>query len=151
MAHFTHGTDEVVGPRLQVIVTPSEPRRRALEEAGEEIPDPAWVQALVDTGASCTCVDPAILKRLNLNPTGSVPVHTPSTAGKAEEFDQYDVGLAIPGSDTKHAPLHLDPISVVASEKLSQQGGHAVLIGRDILSDCIVVYNGPAGFFTLAF
>jgi hypothetical protein len=38
---------------------------------------------------------------------------------------------------------------VIAAE-LSTQGIHA-LIGRDVLQDCILIYNGASGDFTLAF
>jgi predicted aspartyl protease len=41
-------------------------------------PSPIQVRALIDTGASHTCVDPSVLRPLNLTPTGSTHVSSPS-------------------------------------------------------------------------
>lgn len=150
MSHFTNQTSQAGGPRLHAAVAVSDPRRKALEEAGKAVPNSVPVQALVDTGASCTCVDPSVLEKLGLQPTGSVQVHTPSSGSNPDQHDQFDIGLLIPGSDRSHLPLHLDAVSVVAAELLANQG-FEVLIGRDILSDCILIYNGPVGVFTMAF
>lgn len=128
----------------------SQQRREALTEAGEPIPTAVRVRALVDTGASCTCVDPSIIQQLDLTPTGSVPVHTPSSGDSPPTKNQYDVSLGIPGATEDHLPLVLQTIPVVEADLLASQG-FAVLIGRDILKDCILVYNGQMGFFTLAF
>jgi len=73
---------------------------------------------------------------------------TPSTGSISHQTDQYDVGLAIPAPE-RAAPLLFPTVPVIACELLRSQGFHA-LIGRDILSQCVFVYNG-AGFFTLAF
>lgn len=150
MAHFTHRIAEPAGPLLQAAVVVSAPRRKALQESDQDVPQAVPVQSVVDTGASATCVDPTVLEKLKLNPTGSVDVHTPSTAGTPETFDQFDVGLVIPGSEASHVPLRLETISVLAADRLASQG-YEVLIGRDILADCILVYNGPTESFTLAF
>jgi hypothetical protein len=40
-------------------------------------------------------------------------------------------------------------VPVIAAD-LAIQGIHA-LIGRDVLQDCILIYNGTVGEFTLAF
>ena len=48
-----------------------------LKKASQPLPPMVQVRALIDTGASHTCVDPTILHPLNLTPTGSTPVHTP--------------------------------------------------------------------------
>ena len=105
------------------------------------------IRALVDTGASCTCVDPSVLANLNLTPTGSVSVNTPSTGATPHLANQYDIALIIPPN--KGVPLIFQTIPVVASD-LSAQGLQA-LIGRDILKGCLFTYNGDADVFTLAY
>lgn len=130
---------------LSAVVGVSEAREGALKRTGQPIPPLVPIRALIDTGASCTCLDPSVVTALNLTPTGSVSVNTPSTGTTPHTADQYDVGLAIPIG----TPLILRTIPVVASELLPQ-GFHA-LIGRDILEQCLFVYNGKDGFFTLAF
>ncbi|MGH7559110.1 MAG: aspartyl protease family protein [Gemmatimonadota bacterium] len=138
------------GPILTAYVGVSQQRAEALQAAGEAIPNAVRVQALVDTGASCTCVDYSILSALDLSPTGSVPVHSPTTGATPETKDQYDASLLIPGAHATHVPLILQTIPVVAAELVAVQG-FEVLIGRDILQDCVLVYNGTNGWFTLAF
>jgi len=133
------------GPILSAAVGVSEARAAALTAADQPIPPLVPIRALVDTGASCTCVDPSVLAALSLTPTGSVSVNTPSTGATPHSADQYDVGLAIPNG----TPLVLQTIPVVAAELLPQ-GFHA-LIGRDILDQCLLVYNGKIRLFTLAF
>lgn len=73
---------------------------------------------------------------------------TPSTGAQPHITDQYDASLQI-YSAMNEPPLEIPVIAVVASE-LRVQGIDA-LIGRDVLSRCLLWYNGGLGFFTLAF
>ena len=115
---------------------------------GQPVPTAQTVPALVDTGASLTCVDPEVLTALELSPTGSIPVHTPSSGDDPEQMDVFDVSLQI-WCGAGDPPLERRIIPVVGS-KLKVQGIQA-LIGRDVLSDCLLVYNGTTSMFTLAF
>jgi len=129
-------------------IGPSEERRKALTAAGQPLPPPVSIRALVDTGASNTCVDPTVLTDLGLSPTGRTTVLT--AGGAPEDRDQYDVWLAIPGSDRTAPPLLIPTIAVIATPLLDLQGFHA-LIGRDILERCLLHYNGSLKTFTLAY
>jgi hypothetical protein len=93
-------------------------------------------------------MDPSVLAGLNLTPTGSVTMNTPSTGAMVHLADQFDVALVIP--PPSGAPLIFPTIPVVSSELLAAQGFHA-LIGRDILDRCLFAYNGDSRLFTLAF
>ena len=118
----------------------------ALTKAGE--PHPALVKArvLVDTGASCTVLDPLVISRLGIPSRGAVPIHTPSTSSQPKMFDQYDVGIMIPIG----VPLKIfDNVPIVEADLSAQQ--IQGLLGRDILSLCILIYNGQYGHYTLAF
>lgn len=148
MPHFTLQITPA-GPILGAFVAVSASRRQALADAGQPIPPLQQIRALIDTGASCTCIDPSILSALSLTPTGSVAMHTPSTAGTPVNCDQYDVGMLIPAAAPNHNPFFLPTLAVTASE-LSVLGIQA-LIGRDILADCFFTYNGSMGLYTLAF
>jgi predicted aspartyl protease len=131
---FTQGT-----PMIDVVITASAPRLQALTTAGQPLPSPISIRALLDTGASHTCVDPSVLNTLGLQATGSVPMLTPSTGATPMNADTYDVAIVIPNGAQQG--LMLANMQVSASELLKAQGFHA-LIGRDILSKCILVYNG---------
>jgi hypothetical protein len=149
VAQFTLQIDPANGPVLTVVIGVSVARGDALMTAGRPVPAGISARALIDTGASCTCVDPSILVKLALTPTGTVSVHTPSTGPAAHLAEQYDVSLLVPGAGAHHVPLALPAIPVMAAE-LSVQGIDA-LIGRDVLRDCIFIYNGSVGLFTIAF
>jgi hypothetical protein len=138
------------GPLMVAYVGVSEARRTALMSVGQAVPPPIQIRALVDTGAGGTCVDPSVLQTLGLTPTGSAQVNTPSTGATPHNADQYDVSIAIPGALQTHSPLIIANIPVLCAELLAPQGFHA-LVGRDILSLCLLCYNGLAGSFTLAY
>ena len=61
---------------------------------------------------------------------------------------QYDVGMLIPGTTTADVKI-FDPIAIVETELRSQ--GIDGLLGRDVLSEFLVVYDGKRNVITLAF
>jgi hypothetical protein len=133
---------------VDAVVTVSAARRTALIAANQQVPNPVPIRGLLDTGASGTAVDPSVLTTLGLTPTGSTLVNTPTTGATPQPVDLYDVGFVIPGP-AGGSHLFSQTLPVMASELLAAQGFHA-LIGRDILSQCVFVYNG-SGFFTLSY
>ena len=131
------------GPALTVeIAVPSD------LDSAEQGRDPSRLRrhvglALVDTGASVTSVDEAPLQALGLQPTTVRDVATPSSVRVAQPV--YACVLSFPGT-----PLPAIPFTEVVASNLAGFGV-AVLIGRDFLADCQLIYNGLEGFWTLAF
>jgi Aspartyl protease len=117
-----------------------------MANAGLTVPEPIIVDLLVDTGASCTVLDQTAIYPLGLVPTGETRVHTPTTGSGSESRFQYDVSLVL---------FHLDnsrlfqSLPVIATD-LSRQGIGG-LLGRDVLEKCLLVYDGSAQAFSLAF
>jgi len=58
---------EPQGAVINVGFAVSAPRQGAMRKAGVTVPSAVLVRALIDTGASCTCVDPAVIKELSIN------------------------------------------------------------------------------------
>lgn len=135
------------GPMADAYVGVSQPRAQALQQAGQAVPGPQQVRVLIDTGASGCCVDPVVLTALGLTPTGQIPVNSATSGATPVMCDQYDVGLIIPPPT---GPFVAPTIPVTAHQLLLAQGFHA-LIGRDVLSRCVLVYNGAISLFTLAY
>jgi len=134
-------------PVIDLLVGVSGPRAEALKKANQAIPNPIPVRALIDTGASCTSIDPTVLKSLGVPSTGTIPCHTPSTkSGQPHMANQFDVSLVLIHPLLTRA-FHALP--VIESE-LCHQGIHAIL-GRDILSFCLLTYDGQSQSFSLAF
>jgi hypothetical protein len=136
------------GPLLIAQVNVSLPRRQALIAVGRDLPSAVSGTFLVDTGASCTCVDPALVASLGLQPTGQVNISTPSTAGRHHVCEQYDVSIFIPSS-TPTAGRLIPAIPILATHLQSQ--GIDGLLGRDVLNEGIFIYNASAGMFTIAY
>ncbi|MGB7209051.1 MAG: retropepsin-like aspartic protease [Pyrinomonadaceae bacterium] len=134
-----------LGPVMDVAVAVSSLRADALTLAKQAIPDAIVIRALVDTGASCSCVDPDVLTSLGLTPTGSASIHTPSTGGIAAHYDQYDVDLML---THPKLVLNVQNVPVVATE-LGMQGIQG-LIGRDVLENCLLIYDGQSKEFTIS-
>lgn len=96
---------------------------------------------LVDTGASMTCVDRALLVALGAPVIGDTMVQTPS----GSELQQlFACGIAFPGSNVPS----INKLTVCGSN-LSKQGIIG-LLGRDVLSRALLIYNGIGGFWTLS-
>lgn len=150
MPHFTLQITQQ-GALLTAFIGVSQGREAALQQAGQPVPKAVQVRALVDTGASITAVDPSVLKdQLSLAATGSTTVNTPSTGSQPMVADQYDVSLIVPAATVHQAPLYVNTLPVICAEILASQGFHA-LIGRDVLAQCVLSYNGSMGWFTLAY
>lgn len=134
------------GPIVELVVGASASRTKALQTAGKPVPAQIKIRALVDTGASCTCLDLSCIQKLGLTPTGIAQVHTPTTDEQPESKKQYDVSLLVvlPGLSRRFAE------QPVIEANLTFQGIQA-LIGRDMLKSCLLVYDGQEETFALAF
>ena len=132
-----------------MLVGVSAPRAEAMNASGIPVPQFVTGTFLVDTGASCTCVDPAFVASLGLIATGNVPMQTPSTAGVPVHCNQFDVTVYIPDSGQGGGGFYVGALPVVEASFAGQ--GIEGLIGRDLIDRCTLIYNGSAGMFTLAY
>lgn len=111
------------------------------ERTGQAIPPQVPCQALIDTGASYTCIDLGIATRLNLIQTGMVQG---GTAAGINPHPIYAAALRFKGLGLQEE----DPIQLLGVQIAGQ--GIQALIGRDLLSRMLLIYDGPKGRFTLA-
>jgi len=97
--------------------------------------------AMIDTGASGTVISQGIVNILGINPVGTTLVNTPSSTDV--NCNQFDVQIIFPNNV-------IIPSIVIIEAPL--QGQHIqCLIGRDILKDGVLIYNGCDNSFTLSF
>jgi Aspartyl protease len=146
MPHLTLPVDSIRGPMISLFMGVSVPRGQALKNAGQPVPVPIVVDFLVDTGASCTVIDQATLAPLGLVATGSTHVVTPTTGGKPELRDQFDVVLMLYHADNSRV---FQSLPVISTDLSAQKIGG--LLGRDVLEKCLLVYDGSKQSFCLAF
>jgi hypothetical protein len=133
------------GVLVALYVGVSAPRAHALRVAGQAIPSPMLVQGLIDTGASGVCIDSTIIQQLSIPARGSGTMLTPSAGYVPQPTPIYDISLKIP-----HAGTSLNYETIPATESLLVNQGFHVLIGRDILSGWLIVYDGLLGTCTVA-
>ena len=103
---------------------------------------------MLDTGASCSCLDPVVANYLGLMGRGIADIVTPSTGQNPHTATEHDMAIVIPPALPEDMPLIMECLPVIESELLATQGVHS-LIGRDVLQKCIFHYNG-SGYFSLA-
>ena len=105
--------------------------------------------ALVDTGATSTCISPKIVKDSHLMPEGKKQVHTPT---EKTSMNVYHVGFHIPivtrqdGQSLK-TDIHSNPNLEVT--ELMQPSNYDVLLGMDVLATCSLFIAGDT--FTLGY
>ncbi len=136
------------GPIIRVGFLVSGPRQSALKRANLAIPNPVVVPCLVDTGASCTCVDPGVIQQLQLVSSGTISIHTPSTGATPHVCNQFDVGIGIV---MDNGQIHLSGLVLPVIESNLKGQGIQALLGRDLLEQGILIYDGRQGRLTLAF
>jgi hypothetical protein len=114
-----------IGPRTEIIITQVRP------VAGSQ---PIRGQAMIDTGADRTVVDLQTAYDSKFRNGDLVQAESIKWKGQAPEFD---VELELPEFKIKRTMKILGfPVS---------SGGIVALIGRDILADCLLVYDGKQG------
>jgi predicted aspartyl protease len=129
------------GPVIPVVILPNPAFSKALQDAGRPIPAPIQGIALIDTGATTTCVDGDVATEMGLAANGVAKMASASQT--SSECLTYPVRLTFPIWN-----VHLDCAKAMGVHIKNQ--GIVVLVGRDLLSKCVMVYNGADGTVTLA-
>ncbi len=129
------------GPCVQVTLNVPSSIAEQLLQQGKPIPEPISGIGLIDTGASSTCVDADVATRLQLP---VIDVATMSSASHAaSQQNVYPVAIELVGT-----PIAINAPRVIGAALAAQ--GLMVLIGRDVLKDCTLFYNGLTGALTLS-
>ena len=108
--------------------------------------------ALVDTGASTTCIARSVADALALQPIGKIDMHT---AGGSVAVNMYDIHVALLiGSEKKPDGSVTDRFAALSNVRtLEFDAGEApyqALIGRDILRTGLLTQS-PDGHYSFAF
>jgi hypothetical protein len=130
------------GPRMPCEVRLHAKLAEAMVNAGQDVPPGVHGEILIDSGASMTCVEVETLQAFGLTPVAECEVFTPS--GVAMQ-GIYACGMAFPGTGLPSLP----EIFVLGSNLKRQK--IVALLGRDVLSQGVFVYNGSAGHWSLSF
>lgn len=129
------------GPCIQVTVSVAQAIAEQLVQQGKVVPEPISGMALIDTGASSTCIDQGAAEKLGVPVINVVKM---ASASHAEtDANVYPIAIEIigPGININATAMG----AALAAQDL------LVLIGRDVLQHGMLVYNGVAGSITLSF
>ncbi|MFH1539004.1 MAG: retroviral-like aspartic protease family protein [bacterium] len=122
------------GPFLRVTITHPRLIQEQYKKDGKPCPE-MTVQALIDTGASCSIITPDVAKKLNLHHTG---FQTIASVQGSQRFPVYSGLMVFHWKAAKAVPLVACPLKV-----------YECLIGRDILQHWHLSYNGVNGTLTI--
>lgn len=108
-------------------------------------PLPQSGYAIIDTGAFPTCIDVTAVSSLDVQPVNIRQTLTP--AGPVNQ-NTYPIHVKFPGTS-----IEIE-FQEALSANLSGQNFNGrpilALVGRDILSSCILIYNGLTGEYSLS-
>lgn len=129
------------GPVVQVSVSVEQHIAQQLLQQGVSLPQPLNGLALIDTGATTTCIDDTAAQQLQL------PVVDVATIASAShpstQQNVYPIQIEVIG-----LPITINAPRAIGAPLAAQ--GLLVLIGRDLLQHCTIYYNGITGSFTLS-
>jgi len=123
------------GAFIEVTITHPRSVQENLKKQGKDTPAVS-VSALIDTGASCTVITPRVAEQLALKQTGFKRIFT---AHPEEQLRPVYYGFII------FSWGHGNEIPIVSCDLKEFD----CLIGRDILSQWYLTYNGQHGSFVI--
>jgi hypothetical protein len=119
----------------------------ALTASNQPVPPAVSGITLVDTGATMTCVHEAILTGLGLQPVGQVQSGTANGPVQQNVYMTrlvfpllgWTVDLPVAGVDLTGQQAQLNPPQDIIA-----------LLGRNLLRNCVLIWNGVGGFWSIS-
>ena len=149
--HFDPRALALLGPQISVDVLPPAVVESWARATGAEVRQAYNLAALIDTGASVTGIDEGVLGQLGYPPVNVASLSTPSGT---VQTGVYMVRLVIPSQRDPRFPANVPRIVIDGVMAVAVRLGglqYKVLLGRDVLSSIVMVYNGPQALVTLAY
>ena len=124
-------------PVVKVRIGHSDAWRELCDRNLEPVPPDITVNALIDTGASITVLDAALVRRLGLRDRGVCRVRGFDGSLHADpatrEYFNYDISLSIPGAEGG-VVLRVGDLQVVGAPLSC--AAYDMLLGLDVLRHC---------------
>jgi hypothetical protein len=133
------------GPSLTVVITLPAPTLAAKQLAGQVLPASLHLRGIIDTGTDITAVAASFLQTMGLAPLTSSNTHTASGSVRVRLFE---ISLLIPASDPTVVLVVRPQLRVM--ELITVLPDVDLILGRDVLDECLFIYDGPGQHFLLA-
>ncbi|HKI36345.1 MAG TPA: aspartyl protease family protein [Gemmataceae bacterium] len=146
MPHFTFPLSPD-GPAVPGLVGLNDQATAALVQAGQPIPRPVSVRALLDSAADLTAIAGPVARQLGLVRVKQVGTQT---AGGSVQVNLYRISLSVYGPTGVAGSLLVWP-NLLVTELAVPLPNIDVLIGLDVLRQCLFVLNGPGDQFILGY
>jgi len=130
------------GPLIDVTITNSREVMEAGHAFGLEYPAPRSIKALLDTGASVTVISRVFANYCKLFQTSEGTEIT--AVGATHTCGEHAGSISFPGTDLRS----LDSIRIV-SAVFAKERHYACLIGRDILRNWVITFDGRSKKVTI--
>ena len=139
----------LAGAFMPVEIHVPSPIAALLARDQKPVPSPATGVAIIDTGATYTAVDESVLQRLGLAPVGPI---ASGTANGPVVHQIYPARLLIP-TLPGYDPQVQQVVGVnLAGQFVATRPPQKIvaLIGRNLLANWLMVWNGPAGEWSVS-
>ena len=119
-----------------------------LTAQGQPVPPPQSEVAIIDTGATFTAVHEPLLQALGLHPIGVVNT---GTANGPVQQNTYAARVVLPVEGITGDIHSLTGVNLANQiVPLNPPQPLIALLGRDFLQRMVLIWNGPAGMWTLS-
>lgn len=131
------------GPCIEVIVMNSRDVIEAGRAVGLDYPEPRRMKALLDTGASVTVISKVYANHCRLFQTNEGSEIT--AIGSTHHCGEHAGAISFPDTDLRP----FDPVCIL-SAVFTKQPNYACLIGRDILRNWVLNFDGRSRRVTIS-
>lgn len=128
------------GPTIKVLISHTRAELTEAKSLGLEFPESWPFNALIDTGAAVTIINPQLAATYKLKYTGPERI---TAVGSTGTYPGYAAAISFPDRHLKS----FDIVRIIACPLAS--AGMSCLIGRDILRHWELSYNGSSGEVTI--
>ena len=129
------------GPCIDVIVMNSREVIEAGRAIGLEYPEPRRMKALLDSGAAVSVISKTFAQYCKLLQTGETEIRV---LGSIHKCAEHAAAVSFPGTNLRP----IDPIRIISADFMKEPH-YACLIGRDILRNWRITFDGPSNSITI--
>jgi hypothetical protein len=135
------------GPIMPVVIALPAAREQFLRKVGIKVPEPVRGMAIIDTGAFATAIDTRVFRKLGIPAFDQLQTSTASGRGLS---DVFPARISLPALGNIDLPME----RIVGCRLHWQDKSDSevlMLLGRDLLKNFWMVYDGVHSELTLGF